>query len=662
MLDNGTLMVGLDAGTGLVRRLVHRATEFDYFQQLRSTVREQFGGLRIFDELLGRRLSDFADRPKVTVDRAEADRIVLSKRYRRWPVRVTETWSSRPDALVWQVTLQQDDGIDRQLRVRFCLPAVTGFSIWGARLHSPVVIDGVTPFCFYYPPTYMGDYSGVSLPMVVLYDSATQIGLTVAAPFDAEIPQLKFLCEPTAYDYMIDEHEHPDPDRLLYLEVEYSWIGLRGTKPLTLTVYLAGHEPHWRAGLAWAYRTWREYFEPTIESIHDRVGNYTIVTPAVSREDLAEAARLGAKMSEVHGHFPVYGNYAPDEPSWPNIAKREGKGGCEISPEVIDRHLAETRSLGIQPFIYFQFKECDEEFAERHFPSAFCRSEAGRKMPAWPLTCFMCADDEAWRRHIVESAKKLIARHRDIAGFFLDCWGFRKQDFAHDDGITLVNGKRCYSFNFGYTRLMKDLWPIFAEADKPTFVNGPLTVQSCRYIDSIMTEGSSEQLLAQHAYLALAKPHVLLSDSSSDVEEQLQMGLRWGCFHTVFAPGRRLDEQTRRVIMAYSRLTAHFERRRWVLHPDPLGLPEGLVGNVFVKPGPEYLTPVLPALPGRVDGRPLENVQIVLRVPEAEKLRRAIVMTVADRPDETVAVETDDGQARITIPYFDVPALVRWLA
>ena len=77
------------------------------------------------------------------------------------------------------------------------------------------------------------------------------------------------------------------------------------------------------------------------------------------------------------------------------------------------------------------------------------RDEDGHPVPSGWFMCHNMNADPQWSfgKFAYRVGPKDLRRISELAGFFLDCFRHFEIDFAHDDGVTVVNGKPCYSMN-----------------------------------------------------------------------------------------------------------------------------------------------------------------------------------------------------------------------
>ena len=105
-----------------------------------------------------------------------------------------------------------------------------------------------------------------------------------------------------------------------------------------------------------------------------------------------------------------------------------------------------------------------------------------------------------------------------IAGFFWDVYGRSYLfDFAHDDGITMVDNKPAYYPEFMYQRMMRQhVAPLLHSKGMCVTANKPVTLASCWGVDGIMssedvTQEENPGWIAAQSYLGLNRHVMILS-------------------------------------------------------------------------------------------------------------------------------------------------------
>ena len=91
-------------------------------------------------------------------------------------------------------------------------------------------------------------------------------------------------------------------------------------------------------------------------------------------------------------------------------------------------------------------------------------------------------------KHMIAQAEQMVEAYPEIGGFFWDVYGRSYMfDFAHDDGITMVNNKPAYYPGFMYQRMMEEyIGPLLRSKGMCITANKPTTIVHCKGLDGIM--------------------------------------------------------------------------------------------------------------------------------------------------------------------------------
>ena len=160
--------------------------------------------------------------------------------------------------------------------------------------------------------------------------------------------------------------------------------------------------------------------------------------------------------------------------------------------EQIKRKLEILDKAGIACHWYFNYSDGYRARVEAEWPDSITRDEDGKPLPSgWYMSHNMIADPRwSFGKFAYESARKIFDTYPTLNGFFLDCFRHFDIDFAHDDGVTVVNGKPCYSINRSYDdieKLIKE--KIMRARNLTSFANKPMSVRSMHYCDGAIARG-----------------------------------------------------------------------------------------------------------------------------------------------------------------------------
>ncbi len=634
-LENADVRIDVERPTGFIRSLVFKRAGQDLFEQIRGGIPGYLGGLRIYDERDERWYDDWRTPFTVSAASKRGDAVHLARRYRGAPFTVGVTMRlDEGGAFHWEVRAEKVRNVpDRSLRVHFCLPLIAGWDVWAPCKWGERTFDGMTPFEFMYIQVpYVSDQE-VVLPMVSHYHRGLGAGFSVVEPIDANVPAAKFAFNNADKGFNWGTM-HKDPRTVPMLETINYYIGLVGRRPMRTKVMLFFHEGDWRPGLGLVYRRWREYFDPWNSAIHDREGCF-IGGSVDSADEVDRLVAMGGKMMEVHCHFQDYGDYFQEgRDAWHRIDVKEGvyhrlvaaRKEAERSalgdrlpssvaaedveaflrahtdaetaaflglpgPEAlyhrrdeIKRRLRVLADAGVACHWYFNYTDGYRPRAERDWPDAISKDEDGRPVPSGWYMCHNMNADPRWSfgRFCLESAERILDAYPMLAGFFMDCFRHYEIDFAHDDGVTVVNGKPAYSMNHSYDdveRLLKE--GLFRPRNLTSFANKPMSIRSMRYCDGQLLEGDGDVYEEKFCWASIACPMFYLwGDRTRSVDEFLRRCVLQGAWPTLV---ERTDENLA-LYRRYLPLFHEFRRRVLCFEPDPLRPPRHARGKLYTVP------------------------------------------------------------------------------
>jgi len=464
---------------------------------------------------------------------------------------------------------------------------------------------------------YGGIDSGIMLPATTIYDTESDIGLTLAKPFSLTVPRLRF---------KLDRNSR-------YLEAEFSMMRMRDGGGAVAGLEIYAHEGDWRPGLGEMYRRYEEYFLPPHREAYDLEG--PMLGGRVYQEaDVIERFKreAGVLWEEVYSYFPHFGDYFSETEPW--VADRT-EDKTPLTYERVSRHLNDLHDNDIAGLLYWQAQgDAQSAFAAENFPESVIRQENGKPIGIeFYGVLQMNGDPELpFGRHLLDQARKLLDKFPAAGGFFVDQACYNWIDFAHDDGLTMIDNKPAYMSIMGYERTLGKLSAVLAERGKVAFGNGPGSIEVQRYLDGTMAE-THAWVMGQLQYFALAKPMVCLvyGETRYEVERSLQLCVKHAVFPGVFClPKVEYGDLYKK----YLPLIQQLKGRRWVFSPCPLTLPEGMEGDIFLLPDGNYAVTmvsgrrsVLEACPDNADG----YAPVKVRLPGVTV--KGIRLVTVDRPE-----------------------------
>jgi hypothetical protein len=266
-------------------------------------------------------------------------------------------------------------------------------------------------------------------------------------------------------------------------------------------------------------------------------------------------------------------------------------------------------------------------------------------------------------KHCLDQFNKLVETYPNIDGIFFDVYGRNYDiDFAHDDGLTMINNKPAYCLKFAFLRLMDKIDPIARAKGLVFSANKPEGLEFMRGIDSIMAdEGSDEDRLEAMQYYGLYKPIIILDGGiATRAEGDFKKCLRLGMIYNDLDPDREMKarettpemrEQATKALAAYGPLFNFLVGRTWVLTGDPVDLPEGIRGNIFRQPSGDYIVTMVSDDRSIFDDLPpRKDVKITVRIPDLDKFAQAEVYSADYKGPRPAVIDRGGKSATATGP------------
>jgi len=631
VLKSERIEVGISRTDGTIRKLVNLEDNVDYCNQIVEAVwpekdvpvGERIGGVIVHDELKQEIFSDLRTGSAISKlkveETGEGKVCTFEKRFDGADFLLRERIVMLDDHLRWEVKAVKLSGADRSLKMVQFLPLPTwGYQGWSPIAEAPFSANPWEPFQVNFGTADGGPVGNTNwrtvIPMIVFYNNSKKNALCVVSPFEIPAVRIRYRNNiGVGEDFHWNSRNYSLQERP-YLQVISEYLGLRDNRDAETGLLITVQPASWRASLGWVYKKYREYFDPH-PGFEPYDGAYVIDVPYPDSlggdgfsKLFAGYYKEGVRWEEMHGHFPKYGEMIPPESveNWDNLS--HPRPGHTKSRARIKDHAARAAAEGIGTFIYYNITESEWWYAKEKYAADIARDENGNTIPAYKGTSYpdsmacwlMCADphETDFGRDLAEQARLMLSAYPDIAGFFWDVYGRTYRfDFAHDDGITMVNNKPAYFPIFMYTRMMQDVVsPLLHENGKFITCNKPTVIQVMKGIDGVMARESTpavekpDWLIAQ-SYLCLNRHGMILDSGSWDHPERLFLNcLRYGYFYSrvrseIQSRDSREEiaqkKKAARLRDIYHPLIEKFKGKKWVFHPRALELPRRTDGNIF---------------------------------------------------------------------------------
>lgn len=538
-------------------------------------------------------------------------------------------------ALRWDVTVTNATDIVKEGRVDFILPIADSMKqYFHCGLAEPRTYDATTDiFLTYRRNCY--------IPMVTGFSAKEDCGLSIVTPLEIPKPELTFSIANANFT------------------VSYRHLLLPSKRDVTVGLYIVPHAGCWRPGLRFVLDRYPEYFHPATEKTKSGEGWYYLSYPFVNTSKVKTLPHRGVTWIELHEYFPFYGLYAPPQHTWGIILDsdevdlsrwKNGAGHKKNSYENMATLIDLFHAYGIQVYLYMQSAEAWQQFSRNHFFEDIARDATGAPLPSWKFTNLMNPDPTyLWGKHIIDQASRVLVQYPKIDGIFYDRMDYWNYDFAHADGVTMVDNKPAYMLGFAHEKINERVFKTWHQRGKGIWGNGPTSIEVCKNLDGIMAE-RSPVTLQKLQYLCLTRPLIYLAydGEPEETEEKLRNALLHGAFPSISYG----DAESRTIEEKYRPLFRFMKNRQWVLAPHPVSFPSHLEGNVYQTQNGDYIITIINPQKSQLRNHPFEhNVTISLSVPNQEEIKYGYLFSA----DWSGANALDLRKEGKTV-YVDIPA------
>ncbi len=645
-IENSVVKLGVDSKTGFITSLLFKEKKIDLFQQLRQNIPGYVSQIRVYDELDNIWYNGLLTPPIVKNFKKHKNSIQYDITYKGCPFILSVFLKFDGEFLQWSAEGRKANSKvkNRSLRVVFDMPIIAGWNIWAPCSEGDFVYDGMTSFDFNHIQVPYISPRDIILPMITHYNKTLNVGFSMLEPMGAQVPAARFQCLNADKNFNWGAMAKPI-EKIPTLEVMNYYIGLVDSRVMKTQILLCFHGGDWRPAVGKVFQKFKEFFTPVSDVIYKYEGVFSCQLPdGAKRAKLL--SELNATTCEIHGHFEHYGDYYQDgKESWPRLSVKEmgfrhkfkdataddmqnffethtdeeifdtfedymkersafyepkhkrGKSQVRNFREDIKEYLAILRKHGIGPYWYFNYTDGFRPYVEKNFPDSIAKNEDGSSQASGWFYCHNMNSDPkfSFGKHMIKSAEKIIKEYPSLTGFFLDCFRHFEIDFAHDDGITVVNNKPAYSMNFSYDDIEKHIkLKVFDPKKHASFANKPQSIRSMRYVDGVLLEGDGAIAEEKYFWSCIAKPMFFLWTTSHEtLDFNLKRSVLLGCFPRVDLNATHGSQNT--IIALYRKylpLYEAFRRRVLCFEADPIRVPKGSIGQLFTV-GKDYVAGII---------------------------------------------------------------------
>lgn len=515
------------------------------------------------------------------------------------------------DALKWEVEVLQKKNIEEEISIAISIPLVRKMSHFfypsSDSIYSTSNIE----------PQVRTYRKSLFLPLYCFYDTTTNAGLTVVTPFDTPKPGLVF---------SVDQRR---------FTVTYTNMLLRNGTPVRAGVYLHAHNSGWREGMEFLLNKYPEYLSSSDQKTADSEGWFYEGSPFNDRSTMEYVMNNNVKWIELHGYFPFYGLYAPQQNEWCIIMNSDKvsydewyNGLCtkDNSYQKMSRAITLWHEHGIQVYLYLQCFEAWHQYARRYFARDIARNKHGDPLSAWKLCNLMNPDpNSSWGEYLIDQAEAIIDKYPDIDGIFYDRMDYWNYDHAHHDDITLQEGHYSYMLGFAQEKINDTLFSIFRQHKLGIWGNNPTSVEVCRNLGGIMAE-SDPVNLQRLQFLCLKRPFLFYPKDDTPIETEIK--LKWSLVCGAFPSITHGGEECQKLDEKYQPLFDLLKKRTWVLTSNPITTPDRFKANIFQTPDNDYVAVIISPDKSQLVPHPFEyNIPLKINVSNGNKIKKVYLLS-----------------------------------
>jgi len=503
--------------------------------------------------------------------------------------------------------------------------------------------------------SFRGSGRGLVMPAVVLYRPDEDWGLTAMADF--KLPTRGFELAAAG-----------DPPTITLSRVH---LRLEPARPVTVSMILFAHEGDWRPGLARVVERHSEFFVVADERVPKLHGAFVCSGGAPSDQTIADWKSQHVQTVEVHGTLPFYGQHLPlgkewtifaddqwhrlrqlddpekpaDDAPWKTVhAYVTRKRPPNISVEKINDYIRRLHARGIYAIMYFNPTESWKLWITENYPDDLVRNGAGNYCRTWYESYMVCPNpDSPWGKHLLGEFEKMMDLYPEADGFFMDQSCYDNLDYAHDDGLSIFNGRTGYRMGWAINQISRRCRKMAKARGKFMWWNGPYNVDIARYAEGMMAEAGNEPQVRAIHYLTMGG-RACCTLSRKD-EGTFQNCAAYGLYPTAMP-----TPQLRRLATRYWPLFDHFRGKRWVLTAHALELPEATKGNIYRLPDGNVLVVAVSANRS-IDGEAFDlGAPLTVRLADAAQFRAAYFISPDLLGKRRLAIRREGNTLRIDLP------------
>jgi hypothetical protein len=676
-LENEAFCIMLMRSTGTIVSFTDKAIDEDlcqlkghYTWRSRPPLRT-IAGVEVRDCLEDRVFSDRRQAAQADNWRIEkrdsAQSVSFDRKFPDANFTIQETLLLKGTTLEWEISLLKDPGAaERSVRVSYLFPLLT--DPW--RLWAPTSrpnrrnVHPEIPFRIRHGLDRGGHFAwGVDyapVPMVSFFRPQMNRHLSFTVPPDVPNVLVHFTnCTGQESPFIYNSLDY-QPDELPCFATTFHYLGLRDSGPTNVKLVINSGPGEFRSSLAWLRDNFSPWFLPTDKAVFEHVGFYGVSWPlekGVSdvevKNELRWQSEMGLSLAQTHANFPCYGCYISDDSVWQCIP--HPRQNADLSIAGMRKLIRLNRQMGVSIFPYFNVVDGQREFADESFSDEIVRDALGERVNEYGDSYLMNADPElGFGRHLLKQAAAYLDSFDQVAGIYLDNAGKNYQvDFGHDDGITMIGNRPAYAMQIAFQRIFAHIDTLVHNRDKFIIGYSAENLEALKGVDVLDMSMSRREKIpmaeASRFFLLDERPSII---EDSHQQEHLELYYQYCLWLGAqpMVPDSKFEDNNLTVFSRYAPFIKSLVRRRWVLEPNALVLPEqdDLVGNLFELPGGDFVLTL--ASLGRSMFEPQggsNSLSIEYNLPQDVSIGRIVVHSLDSPADSLVTVYGENGESAI---------------
>jgi hypothetical protein len=491
-----------------------------------------------------------------------------------------------------------------------------------------------------------GPGSKIAMPMGQVYSSAEDRGLVFLGEMGERVGDLSATLS------------RPGKNVQLAITVNSSHPAAGRT---SMRLYFAATRGDWRPALGAVLARYPAIFEPRNPDFARLHGPFVMSTGTPPSEDIREWYEQGARVVEIHGTFPFYGEYVTQEKAWTPLSddiwhslktlplKRrpladaswreimsfvERQHPPTMTTSKVNDYIHRLHRQGMKGLIYINPTEAWAPWAAAQFATDRTLSATGNTVPAWYESVAMIPDKQRpWGRYLLEQVRGQLRIYPQVDGVFLD----QAARGGHD-----------------LTELCAEVCRLTRAQGKICWWNGPYNLELAALADGMMTEWGGSAAFQQQTeiiqYYGMAgKPIVSLSPPTPAGYAELLV-------HGVIP--RPVSKSQSDIGERWFPLFTWLRNRHWVLEAHALTTTPGVQANLFRLPDGNLVVPVVPYPLQSGTAKWLFNIDVSVRVSDAIGVRGVYLLTPDLRGYHKLPFVLEGDVLKITIPRLGVAGLL----